>query len=179
MGPDEPDTILYSFYPQPWPKFRRKLRRNISGVSFYRAQKGVLHNLAPLRGFKFVAGMAASSIPFWIAGVPELYLFLWVLPYVTLYWVSNRLRAIAEHAGMQRSSDKRLTSHNVRQRRFTLWRWWLVPYNVGYHLAHHVAPGVPFRNLPRLHRELERAGYANEDNTHSSYWALWRSLVHS
>ena len=29
-------------------------------------------------------------------------------------------------------------------------RFVLVPYNIGWHLAHHVDSGIPFRNLPRL-----------------------------
>jgi len=114
-----------------------------------------------------LAGFAA-------AGWPQLYLLLWVLPWLTSWRVNNRLRAIAEHGGMVRSPDKRCTTHHVRQR--ALARFWMVPYRTGWHLAHHVDPGVPWRNLPRLHGELERAGWVTPALAWPSYTALWRAL---
>jgi fatty acid desaturase len=51
-----------------------------------------------------------------------------------------------------------------------------VPYNTGWHLAHHVDMGIPFRNLPRFHAELEEAGYVSPGLTYPSYLALWRAL---
>jgi len=68
-----------------------------------------------------------------------------------------------------------VTTHNLRQS--PLARAWLVPYNTGWHLAHHVDMGIPWRNLPAFHAELERAGYATEALTYPSYRALWRSLA--
>ena len=55
-------------------------------------------------------------------------------------------------------------------------RFWFVPYNTGWHLAHHVDMGIPFRNLPRFHAELEEAGYVSPGLTYPSYLALWRAL---
>ena len=40
---------------------------------------------------------------------------LWLLPYLTVWRVINRLRSIAEHGGMHRSPDKRESTHTVRQ----------------------------------------------------------------
>ena len=86
----------------------------------------------------------------------------------------NRLRSIAEHGGMARSKDRRQTTHHVRQS--WLARFWMVPLNTGWHLAHHVDMGVPWRNLPKLHAELEAAGYITPELTYPSYRALWRTL---
>ena len=36
--------------------------------------------------------------------------------------------------------------------------------------------GVPWRNLPAFHAELERAGYVTDAITYKSYWALWKAL---
>jgi fatty acid desaturase len=36
--------------------------------------------------------------------------------------------------------------------------------------------GVPWRNLPAYHAELERAGYITDAITYKSYWALWSAL---
>ena len=52
----------------------------------------------------------------------------------------------------------------------------MVPLNTGWHLAHHVDMGVPWRNLPKLHAELEAAGYVTPELTYPSYRALWRAL---
>ncbi len=103
-----------------------------------------------------------------------IYPLLWWLPWMTQWRVINRLRAIAEHGGLQASPDRRATTHNVRQHWIA--RFWFVPYNTGWHLAHHVDMGVPWRNLPRYHEELERAGYVTEGITYPGYLALWRTL---
>ena len=90
-----------------------------------------------------------------LAGRPELYLGLWLLPWMTSWRVINRLRSIAEHGGMERSDDRRRTTHHVEQS----WaaRFWMVPFNTGWHLAHHVDMGVPWRNLPGpAHRAGDR-----------------------
>ena len=76
---------------------------------------------------------------------------------MTEWRVINRLRSIAEHGGMQRSNDRRLTTHSVRQS--LLARFFMVPYNIGYHLAHHVDMGVPWRKLPADARRAGRAGW--------------------
>jgi fatty acid desaturase len=75
---------------------------------------------------------------------------------------------------MQASSDRRQTTHHVRQS--WLARFWIVPFNTGWHLAHHVDMGVPWRNLPALHRELEQSGWVPDHLVYPSYPALWRAL---
>jgi fatty acid desaturase len=61
-------------------------------------------------------------------------------------------------------------------RQSLLARFWFVPYNTGWHLAHHVDMGIPFRNLPAFHAELERAGYITDSLTYPNYRSLWRAL---
>ena len=53
----------------------------------------------------------------------------------------------------------------------------MVPFNTGWHLAHHVDMGVPFQNLPRLHRELVSAGWVTPPLEYPNYRALWRHLA--
>ena len=93
---------------------------------------------------------------------------------MTVWRVINRLRSIAEHGGMTRSSDRRRTTHSVRQHLPA--RFVLVPYWIGWHLAHHCDSGIPMRNLPRYHRELVRSGYIADGLEYASYPALWRAL---
>ena len=103
-----------------------------------------------------------------------LYPLLWVLPYMTVWRVINRLRAIAEHGGMNESSDRRETTHTVKQH--PLARFMLVPYHIGWHLPHHVDAGVPMRALPRYHRALIEAGYVTPAIEYANYPSLWRAL---
>jgi fatty acid desaturase len=98
---------------------------------------------------------------------------VWVLSWATVWKVTNRLRAIAEHGGMTRSKDRRRTTHVIRQSRLA--SFFLVPYNTGWHLAHHVDMGVPWRNLPRFHAELVAAGWVTPDVEYPSYRAFWRA----
>jgi len=123
---------------------------------------------------RILATQAVLIALFTIAGHPWLYLFLWFLPYMTVWRVINRLRAIAEHGGMVQSPDRRRTTHHVRQ---SLWaRFWMVPYHTGWHLAHHVGMAVPWRQLPALHHELVAAGWVTPRLEYPSYFALWRAL---
>lgn len=179
FGPKEPDFLLYSLYPVTGESMRRKLVRDATGVSAYRILRPRLTGLFKRRYLKnslrFFAGQAVVFGLFLLVGHPWLYLLLWVLPYVTVYQVLNRLRAIAEHGGLTRSPDRRVTSHHVRQS-------WLssvimVPYGIGWHLAHHVDSGIPFRNLPAFTQALEEDGYITPEHTWRSYRDLWRALA--
>ena len=98
---------------------------------------------------------------------------VWILSWSTLWRVSNRLRAIAEHGGMIRSRDRRQATHVIHQS--GLARYWMVPYNTGWHLAHHVDMGVPWRNLPRFHDELVGSGWVTPEIEYPSYRAFWRA----
>ncbi len=179
FGPKEPDFLLYALYPITALSMRRKLRRDATGVSGYRILRPRLTGLFKKRfwvnSVRFYMGQLAIFMLFVAAGNPLAYFYLWLLPFMTVYQVVNRLRAIAEHGGMTRSSDRRQTTHHVRQG--IIARVFLVPLAVGHHLAHHVDSGVPFRNLPRLTRLLEQDGYITEENTWSNYRALWRTLA--
>ena len=53
-----------------------------------------------------------------VGGVWWVYPVFWLAPYLTVWRVINRLRSIAEHGGMDASSDRRATTHTVRQ------TWW-------------------------------------------------------
>lgn len=178
FGPNEPDLNLYQGYPVTSASFRRKLWRDARGSSGWKNLKGLLGALRSTTARPLAVRILAMQLPLVAAAVAVgrwwLYPLLWLGPWLTSWRVINRLRAIAEHGGMAQSKDRRQTTHHVRQ---SLWaRFWMVPFNTGWHLAHHVDMGVPWRNLPRLHAELEAAGYVTDQLTYPSYRALWNHL---
>jgi fatty acid desaturase len=180
FGPDEPDVLLYRGYPISTDSLRRKLVRDVTGRTGLKLMRGLFRAVrstdpATRRFARSILGtqlvLLAAAV---LAGRWWLYPFFWVLPYLTVWRVINRLRSIAEHGGLQRSKDRRETTHSVRQH--WLARFLLVPYHIGCHLAHHVDSGVPFRNLPRYHRALAEAGYVDDTVEYPSYPSLWRAL---
>jgi fatty acid desaturase len=184
LGPDEPDLGLYANYPVTRASMRRKLERDALGVSGWKNLRPLLRALLSpaarpvalriLMAQVVVAAVLTLGGGFG-AGVWWLYPVLWLGPWLTVWRVLNRLRAIAEHGGMTRSADRRQTTHVVRQH--LLARFWIVPYNTGWHLAHHVDSGIPWRRLPALHRELVAAGWVTVGLTYPGYPALWRALA--
>ncbi|MBJ7488032.1 MAG: fatty acid desaturase [Ilumatobacteraceae bacterium] len=180
FGPDEPDIALYANYPITLASFQRKLVRDATGQTAIRLlrqqMRGVTSPDARVRHtlWKMIAvqallfGICIALGHWWI------YPVLWVLPFLTMWRVINRLRSIAEHGGLRADSDRRVTTHSVRQN--WLARFYLVPYNIGFHLAHHVDAGLPFRSLPRFHRQLLSAGYVADPYEYTSYRQLWIAL---
>jgi fatty acid desaturase len=181
FGPEEPDVPLYAGYPIPKESFRRKLVRDATGQTGWKLLKQQLSALkqgdtrakrtvVKIYGVQLLLATASAAV-----GYPLVYWLLWFAPYMTVWRVINRLRSVAEHGGMQRSKDRRQTTHSVQQH--WLARSVVVPYWIGWHLAHHCDSGIPMRNLPRYHRELVAGGYVNDDLEYRSYPALWRALA--
>jgi fatty acid desaturase len=156
------------------------LVRDALGISGWKNFVPLLRAVRPRASRRVALSILGVQVVLWGAswlatGRWWVYPLLWWLPWMTQWRVLNRLRSIAEHGGLQAGSDRRVTTHNVHQS----WpaRLWLVPYNTGWHLAHHVDMGIPWRNLPRFHAELVRAGYVTEGITYPSYRALWKALA--
>jgi fatty acid desaturase len=181
FGPDEPDIPLYIGYPISHDSLRRKLVRDVTGrtgLRLFRQQfAGLRSPDARVRHtlWKILAVQAVLLAVSIAAGYPLVYPLLWLLPFLTVWRVINRLRSIAEHGGLEASSDRRVTTHSVRQH--WLARFFLVPYHIGWHLAHHVDAGVPFRNLPEYHRAMTESGYVSDALEYPDYPTLWRALA--
>ena len=180
MGPEEPDAGLYEGYPISSDSLRRKLTRDllfVSGVKNLRSLARAARKEG--RGGREARQVVAVQVALFAGalawGRPLLYPLCWLAPWMTLWKVSNRLRAIAEHGGMTRSDDRRLTTHHVRQR--PLARLLIVPYNTGWHLAHHVDIAVPFRHLPAFHAELVASGWVVPGLEYPNYRSLWKKLA--
>ena len=160
LGPDEPDT-------RPVPRLpdRQATRgtascaATLTGESAYKNFKAARARgpqAARRRACRSSACRSCCSASSIAVQRPLAYV-VWIGSWCTLWKFSNRLRAIAEHGGMERSADRRRTTHVIRQTWLARSAW--CPYNTGWHLAHHVDMGVPWRNLPRFHAELVAAGW--------------------
>jgi fatty acid desaturase len=180
FGPDEPDIPLYAGYPITRASLRRKLVRDATGRTGFklmRAQFAGFRSPDPRVRRTLVKILVVQAVLLGVAvavGRWWLYPLLWVAPYLTVWRVINRLRSIAEHGGMDASTDRRATTHTVAQSWAS--RSFLVPYMIGWHLPHHVDPGVSMRHLPCYHRALRDAGYVTPGLEHPSYRSLWRAL---
>lgn len=180
FGPEEPDVPLYANYPVSPASLRRKLFRDVLGVTGAKLFRTQLRGLASsdprvrltqqkiwgLQIILFACGIATGNA--WV------YPILWLAPNMTVWRVINRLRSIAEHGGMTAGADRRMSTHAVRQH--WLARFFLVPYNIGFHTAHHVDAGIPFRHLPDYTRRLRDAGYITTAREFPSYRRAWRAL---
>lgn len=179
MGPNEPDLNLYLGYPITKASMKRKLKRDAFGNSGWKSLKGLLLALKSRTARPFASKIVIAQVilfaGFWLAfGRWWIYPVFWLAPWMTVWRVLNRLRGIAEHGGMTRSKDRRETTHVIHQ----TWsaRFWIVPFNTGWHLAHHVDMGVPFQHLPALHDELVASGWVTPEIEYPNYRALWKAL---
>ncbi len=175
MGPNEPDFSLYDGYPITRASLRRKLVRDAVGISAWKNLKVLIHAIRRRKPEALqILAVQLVMVGVSIAVTRPLMYVVWFLAWSTGWKVSNRLRALAEHGGLTRSKDRRETTHVIRQS--WLPRFWIAPYNTGWHLAHHVDMGVPWRNLPRLHNELVASRWLVPDIEYPNYRALWREL---
>ena len=78
--------------------------------------------------------------------------FFWIVPYLSTFFMFQYIRSVAEHYG-ELSYDHLLSStRSVKPN--LIERFFIAPHQVGFHLEHHLYPGVPFYNLPKLHELL-------------------------
>lgn len=129
---------------------------DISGVNFvyYKLLKlvNILRHISSIK-FNDVFDLMLLGIYFLVAYkfnfVDDLILY-WLIPFATLYQLLNRIRLSTEHFNID--------SHNNLKTRSVIpsfvERCIFTPYNLGYHTEHHLYPGVPFYNLPKLNQAL-------------------------
>jgi fatty acid desaturase len=191
FGPNEPDIALYANYPISYDSWQRKLVRDAvgrTGLRLLRDQlRGARSEVVVVRNtlFKILAVQGVLISGAIVSGYWWVYPLFWLLPYLTVWRVINRLRSVAEHGGLMASDDRRVATHSVQQH----WtaRFFLVPFNIGFHLAHHVDAGVPFRNLPKYHQMLIDSSYINVAGNgkaagngrgyqYPNYRSLWSAL---
>ena len=197
--PDDPDLGLVKNFPITQSSLFRKFFRDLNGQSGLKFLAGrVLMHLELLewsvsndpkpipRGdrsnlelaknlLKNSSGMLISNAAIfsalWASGHPKLYL-LWPLAYITPFPLFIRIRAMAEHAGLE-------TSHSALSNTRTTRAGWLAralvaPIHVNYHIEHHLMASVPHQKLGRMHQMLREREYVDAP---PSYLDVIRSLL--
>lgn len=100
-----------------------------------------------LRQFLIWTAISLAVLAFliWLAPKQALILFVLPMPIMLVGLLDNTYQ---QHQGLDMSSDH-TASRNTTSRLYNLISW-----NLGYHTAHHLHPGVHWSELPALHEQI-------------------------
>jgi fatty acid desaturase len=196
----DPDLGLASAFPVSRASLARKLARDITGISGLRRLFGLVimdaeliaYNVGgdvhplPRRGFVFHAralvrngsGAFLSNLLLFgaLAATGHAWLYAaWAVANLTTYGLFLRIRSIAEHACMDRTSDPLRNTRTTRAN--LLARLTVAPLNVSHHLEHHLLPTVPYFRLPTLGRTLAARGAIPPSSTAPGYVSVLRNAA--
>jgi fatty acid desaturase len=181
----DPDLPNYQAYPVSRGSFRRKVIRDLTGQTGWKAVKATWRrgkadlSKAPWNGNTLAGHAIMNGLLFAVLltfGEGWLYL-MWPVAYLTGYMLIARLRQVAEHGAVPDlfDLDPRLNT------RTTLVRWWeklfVAPFHLNYHLEHHFHANVPCYNLPAFHRYLRSKGVYDETEFPMGYPELYAKTV--
>ncbi len=179
----DPDITLHAGFPTTRASMRRKLVRDLVGITGLKTlaafvlmdaevirwtvsndverlpQAGRTLYSYPAAFFRNASGMLFTNAVLLgvLAACGHAGLYgLWVLAFFTPHPLFVRIRSIAEHGCVKRSPD---VLENTRTTRAgLLLRLTVAPNRVNYHIEHHLLAAVPFYRLPLMHRMLREKG---------------------
>ncbi len=176
-------------YPMPKRRFFLMLARDAIGV--YQLQTTTLYKyLWVLPGnklphiLKIVFFHSVAIAIAVLTGHIWTYVLLWLVPLVTITLLCFRVRTAAEHCGLDRPEKryKRVQVDTLATTRTTfgslITQFLVAPYNVSYHLEHHLYPSVPVFRLKSLHQVLmKQPAYFRRARVTRSFRQLVRELT--
>jgi fatty acid desaturase len=118
---------------------------------------------------------------FWISllivitaiGALKLFILYYLVPLLLVYPILIHLSEVSDHAGLYQYSKKRLmnTRSNLGS---VLQQFFIHPHHDGYHLIHHLRPGIPAHLLRNAHEDcLKVSGYRD---TAIQSQGLWNTI---
>jgi fatty acid desaturase len=198
--PDDPDLPLTFGYPAGKWSLTRKFLRDLTGLTGLKSQIGLLlmnlgiwkYNLGgrvikeegvtwktvAINGARRLWGpLTANAAMFglcWAAGAAWVYV-LWPAAMLTTFQFSLRVRSMAEHSMVPDPLDDhkntRTTYANIVEQVL------FAPLNVNYHAEHHLLPGIPSYNYPKMHRLLKERGYYDDGVLATGYGKVVRMAL--
>lgn len=172
------------------PLSRKKLLgfflRDLFGLSFIAFVKGKRVAQKPTANDKFARTKPTPAWVKWVFNLAVvaaltytqtwgLFLLYWILPLVTIFQVLVRWGALCEHqytiAGAEVTETTPFLIPNFLERLL------LPNLNFGYHVYHHFFPGIPWANLPKVHKVFVREGLVDEKKIFHSNIALFIAMT--
>jgi fatty acid desaturase len=194
--PDDPERVTVDRYPEEWtfPITRSRatwiLIRDLFGIHqvavgdlikyIWQLPRGEVlpHLVRVVAWHAVVIGVAVATGHIWA------YLLLWLVPLLTVCVMCFRIRTVAEHSAIyegevrfvRESMDTIATTRTITGNR--VMQFLFAPYNMCFHIEHHLYPSVPVFELRRLHAKLsENSHFAENGHLTSTYWALFKELT--
>lgn len=195
--PDDPSRVSVEKHTKDWTfpmsraYFVRMLLKDVTGLS-QKSEASLLRYLWDIPGGRAshlirMFSVQALFIAFAAAnGMLHAYFLLWLLPLFTVTVTIYHVRAIAEHSGLgeQEHRYRRNYVDPLTVTRTTTMgavaRFLFAPYNISYHIEHHLYPSVPVFKLRALHETLrEKPAYAASAHVTPGHRALIQELTAS
>ena len=180
---DDPDWVRRKgkadwMYPMTKRKLYTMLFLDISGLNLY---QNIQKIFLPKSDKKLKEDFKSAGkqyyifmLGFYIAGAILLtyfeawamFLIYWIVPYFTFFKLIKRLRAVGEHFGVPDKDIKEITRTTLCN---PIEEFFLSQHQINYHVEHHRWAGIPFYNLPKMHKflvengELEKMGHLTKN----------------
>jgi Na(+)-translocating NADH:ubiquinone oxidoreductase F subunit len=108
----------------------------------------------------FLASIALGSLlPLMLIGLPSLY-GAWLMP----------IYGLTQHTALvENQLDHRLNCRTVHMNVLNRFLYW----NMGFHIEHHMYPMVPYYNLPKLHKLIQK----DCPPAYTSLWSAWKEII--
>lgn len=149
--------------------------KDLTGFNFIRYRIPKLFNLSPFQSWNIPQYLYYGVILIVLVYTKLLipFLILWIIPYMTIYQLLNRIRLYYEHFNFpERKEYQTRTLHLSKVSAF-----FLSPYGLGYHAEHHLFPSIPFYHLRKLHTELvHQEDFLNGVEVEKSYFSMLKKL---
>ena len=185
---EDPDLSLSAPFPITKASFRRKVFRDLTGITGFRRYSITLKSIFSSKADdltgkikkitdKISGFLITNLVIFTVISIFlhwSIYFLLWWIPAFTYYSLIVRIRNIAEHSvtpGDTNLNNTRTTKAS------SLLRYLMVPHHVNYHLEHHLFTICPWYNLPKVHEMLKEHSYSDQMCIENSYFAVLKKAT--